>query len=111
MSKYQTLAERIEEIQSHTAESRRILAFRQALDKSNYKSKPPYFLVSQKTQKEMANALRIDTMKNARFLESLYARTPHHFIQIVTDRANLASQIEECSSIEDARKLLIAVYE
>lgn len=67
----------------------------------------PFTWMSQKTPREIADMIRIETMNNVESLESMYFKRPHTFVQIVTDRAKIALQIEKCGTIEEARKILM----
>jgi hypothetical protein len=113
MEKRMTLEEKIREIQGKVDNSARVLAFQRAKTKASmyrYKVRIPYTIITQNDPFAIAQALRIHTMQEVVSLESLYLATPHHFVQIVTDRAKLADQIEKCETVKDARKLLMDEY-
>jgi hypothetical protein len=113
MNKRMTLEEKIKEIQGKVDGSARVLAFQRAKTKASmyqYKVQIPYTIITQNDPFAIAQTLRIHTMQEVISLESLYASRPHHFVQIITDRAKLADQIEKCASVKEARKLLMDNY-
>jgi hypothetical protein len=106
-----TLSERIKAIQAEAGETRRLYARETAKAAASRASvRVPFFLVSQTSPKSMAEALCRDTIRNIPFLSDYYASAPAHFADVVVRRARLVEDIENCGTVEEARKLLVERY-
>jgi hypothetical protein len=93
----------------NTALEEKIRKIRSGLDAAYEVSKfrIPFNWLAQKTPKDIANMVRIETMRGVESLEAIYARRPEHFVQIITDREKVAQKVERVSSVEEARKILL----